>query len=138
MITWFFDFLSLLILWFFATLILWFHNTAILWFYVTLILLILCFLSSLLFCFFAYLIFWFLAQLSSVDWFNDDRRTVNSTRPMLDCSNGDNCTINKETRKRCQSCRFDVSTKSIISWLHFFKIRISEFNYVTKNQKTMN
>jgi len=35
------------------------------------------------------------------------RRTVNSSRPMLDCANDNNCNITKETRKRCQSCRFE-------------------------------
>jgi len=35
------------------------------------------------------------------------RRTVNSNRPILDCSGTQNCKINKETRKRCQWCRFE-------------------------------
>jgi hypothetical protein len=40
------------------------------------------------------------------------RRTVNNTRPVLDCSNSGNCKINKDTRKRCQSCRFQKCTDS--------------------------
>jgi len=47
------------------------------------------------------------------------RRTVNSTRPMLDCANEQNCKITKDTRKRCQHCRFekckDVGMKT--SWV---------------------
>lgn len=39
------------------------------------------------------------------------RRTVNSNRPILDCSGTQNCKINKETRKRCQWCRFEVRTQ---------------------------
>jgi len=35
------------------------------------------------------------------------RRTVNSNRPILECSNDQNCKINKTTRKRCQFCRFE-------------------------------
>eukprot|EP00090_Calanus_glacialis_P001517 TRINITY_DN11088_c0_g1_i1.p1 TRINITY_DN11088_c0_g1~~TRINITY_DN11088_c0_g1_i1.p1 ORF type:complete len:725 (-),score=121.67 TRINITY_DN11088_c0_g1_i1:197-2371(-) len=35
------------------------------------------------------------------------RRTVNSNRPILECSNDLNCKINKDTRKRCQFCRFE-------------------------------
>lgn len=35
------------------------------------------------------------------------RRTVNSNRPILECSNDQNCKVNKETRKRCQFCRFE-------------------------------
>merc|ERR1719483_252304 len=35
------------------------------------------------------------------------RRTVNSNRPILECSNDQNCKINKDTRKRCQFCRFE-------------------------------
>lgn len=35
------------------------------------------------------------------------RRTVNSNRPILECSGTQNCKINKETRKRCQWCRFE-------------------------------
>ena len=36
------------------------------------------------------------------------RRTVNSNRPILECSNDLNCKIDKHTRKRCQFCRFEV------------------------------
>ena len=32
---------------------------------------------------------------------------MNSNRPILDCSGTQNCKINKETRKRCQWCRFE-------------------------------
>lgn len=35
------------------------------------------------------------------------RRTVNSNRPILECSNDLNCKIDKHTRKRCQFCRFE-------------------------------
>eukprot|EP00092_Neocalanus_flemingeri_P000134 GFUD01000140.1.p1 GENE.GFUD01000140.1~~GFUD01000140.1.p1 ORF type:complete len:729 (-),score=108.39 GFUD01000140.1:177-2363(-) len=35
------------------------------------------------------------------------RRTVNSNRPILECSNDLNCKVNKDTRKRCQFCRFE-------------------------------
>jgi len=35
------------------------------------------------------------------------RRTVNSNRPILDCSVSQECKINKDTRKRCQWCRFE-------------------------------
>merc|ERR1719244_1898215 len=35
------------------------------------------------------------------------RRTVNSNRPILECSNDQDCKINKDTRKRCQWCRFE-------------------------------
>jgi len=35
------------------------------------------------------------------------RRTVNSNRPILECSNDQNCKIDKHTRKRCQFCRFE-------------------------------
>jgi len=35
------------------------------------------------------------------------RRTVNSNRPILECSNDLKCKIDKHTRKRCQFCRFE-------------------------------
>jgi len=35
------------------------------------------------------------------------RRTVNSNRPILECSNNLECKIDKHTRKRCQFCRFE-------------------------------
>ena len=51
------------------------------------------------------------------------RRTVNSNRPILDCSGTQNCKINKETRKRCQWCRFEVkSSFAKVQSSHVFTI----------------
>ena len=56
------------------------------------------------------------------------RRTVNSNRPILDCSGTQNCKINKETRKRCQWCRFEVKSS-------FAKVQSS---HVSNNSRNAN
>ena len=48
---------------------------------------------------------------------------MNSNRPILDCSGTQNCKINKETRKRCQWCRFEVkSSFAKVQSSHVFTI----------------
>ena len=49
------------------------------------------------------------------------RRTVNSNRPILECSNDQNCKIDKHTRKRCQFCRFEVCIILLTDWLKFLQ-----------------
>ena len=50
------------------------------------------------------------SSFETIILFRNCRRTVNSNRPILECSNDLKCKIDKHTRKRCQYCRFEVRT----------------------------